>query len=348
MAKDMYKRQDIIKQIISTFFRYPKSFKAVCSIFHDSQKRIIYFEGIKQVSDAIKKYKQSCKKDYHRFKYNYSQIKQISELLAWLENNTELKLFDEFYDFNHLVNIELPILDNEKMTNYLFNTGTSSQLFDLCENKEEALYRALCSDNIGLINRVFMVLTINLCKSTNNIIELHEILSNLCTKALSNAAQNYIREKLNCYDIFLHNNDAFTLLSEAEEVEKNDKLSLNAKNKRKQAIVSLIKSFASQPQELDKLTLTIIAANIKILGLTTSHELSAAFMSMDDVLNMEDQLYWLKQMLKIAKRENELHAKTYENEIRKFTADMKLADFKKVRERMVSQLNEFAKALYKI
>jgi hypothetical protein len=125
---EMYKKQNIVKQVMSAFFQYPKSFKAVCSIFHDSQKRVLYFEAIKQASDVIRKYKQSCTKDYHRFKYGYSQIKQISELLAWLENNTELKLFDEFYDFNYLVNLELPILDNEKMANYLFNTGTSSAI----------------------------------------------------------------------------------------------------------------------------------------------------------------------------------------------------------------------------
>lgn len=346
MAKEKHKKQNIVKQMISAFFQYPKSFKAVCGIFHDSQKRIIYCEILKHASDAIKKYEQGCEKNYHRFKYDYSEIKQISELLAWLENSTELELFKEFYDFNHLVNVELPILDNEKMANYLFNTGTSSQLLDLNENKEEALYRALCSDDIGLINRVFMVLTANLPKSTNNIIELHSILSNLCSKTLSNTVENYVREKLNCYDTFLHNNDAFTLLNEAEGVEKSDELSRNAKNKRKQAILSLIKSFSCQPQELDRLTLTIIAANIEILGLTTSHELATALMDMGEILDMEDQLYWLKQVLEIAKKENELRAKAYENEIRKLTAEyMKLADFNKVRECMVSQLNEFAKAL---
>jgi uncharacterized tellurite resistance protein B-like protein len=218
------------------------------------------------------------------------------------------------------------------------------QLFDLNENKEEALYRALCSDDIGLINRLFTVLTMNLPDNTSNITELYDILSDIYKRlksTLSKEIKQFVKNKLDSYDTFLRNNNAFTLLNEAEEVEKNDELSRNAKNKRKQAILSLIKSFASQPQELDKLTLTIIAANIEILGLTTSHELADVFTNMDNALNAEDKFYWLKQMLEMAKGDNELRAKAYAKEIMRGTANP--TNLKKIREYLVLQLNEFAK-----
>lgn len=78
------------------------------------------------------------------------QLKKLSKVAVAIEETTDSKLLEKFNDGHPLREINIAYASGEA-TNYLFSLSDSSELYDLEENREKAIYQAIKSDDRELV-----------------------------------------------------------------------------------------------------------------------------------------------------------------------------------------------------
>lgn len=103
-------------------------------------------------------------------KKDVAQLKRLSDVAVAIEETTDEELLRPFDDNHPLKKANIALVpddkENLKGANYLFSIGSSSKLYDLKEDKKEALYQAVKSDNVGLVKRLLAILLYNDQKDT--------------------------------------------------------------------------------------------------------------------------------------------------------------------------------------
>lgn len=84
------------------------------------------------------------------------QLKKLSKVAVAIEETTESELLEKF---NPLREINIAIYAPEEAKNYLFSLSDSSELYDLKEDREKAIYQAIKSNDRELVKHLMMILT---------------------------------------------------------------------------------------------------------------------------------------------------------------------------------------------
>ncbi|APR99047.1 hypothetical protein [Wolbachia endosymbiont of Folsomia candida] len=156
-----------------------------CESLDNKEKQELYRQVLKKAKDAIES-------------NDISQLKKLSEVTVVMEEVCEKELIKSCDDENPLREANI-VVENKGLTNYLFSLGGSSKLYDLRENKEEALYQAIKSNDVELVKHL---LTILLPEKINkmDLDYLHEKLSKAYEEPnLSEDMKIYLENKIRLY-----------------------------------------------------------------------------------------------------------------------------------------------------
>lgn len=127
------------------------------------------------------------------------QLKKLSEVAVAAEEASERELLKPFDDENPLREANI-VVEGDGLTNYLFSIGDSSKLYNLREDKGEALYKAIKSDDVELVKHVLIVLLSDDFEEKVDPKDLVALLSSAYEELnLSKDMKNYLKKKIGFY-----------------------------------------------------------------------------------------------------------------------------------------------------
>lgn len=88
-----------------------------------------------------------------------AELKKLSKVAVAIEETIDSKLLEKFYDGHPLREVNIAIYAPEEAKNYLFSLSDSSELYDLKEDREKAIYQAIKSNDRELVKHLLMILT---------------------------------------------------------------------------------------------------------------------------------------------------------------------------------------------
>ncbi|APR97840.1 hypothetical protein [Wolbachia endosymbiont of Folsomia candida] len=186
------------------------------------------------------------------------QLKKLSEAAVAMEEVSEKELLESFDDENPLKEANI-VVERDGLTNYLFSLGDSSKLYDLRENKEEALYQAIKSDDVELVKHVLIVLLSSDFEGKVDLKGLVKLLSKGYEELnLSKDMKNYLERKIGfCRFLcdFKFDEDPIELFANRSEVDYEiDKflLSLITKKTKEEELLSEISSMIELLKKYEK------------------------------------------------------------------------------------------------
>ena len=167
-----------------------------CKSLSDKEKVDTYKWVLDETKNVIEKTK------------DFAKLKRLSDVAVAIEETTDKELLKSFDDGHPLRGANIPVIlgneEDSERTNYLFSIGSSSKLYDLRENKEEALYQAIKSDDAGLLKRLLAILLDNDQKDTHqlDLQQTKEFLSKSYEELKSNISddmKSYLEKQIRFY-----------------------------------------------------------------------------------------------------------------------------------------------------
>src|SRR6266550_6598381 len=122
-----------------------KQLKEHCALLSSEEKQSLYSEVLNEVRNTPRDSRKGI-----------DQLKKLSKVAVAIEETTESKLLEKF---NPLREINIAIYAPEEAKNYLFSLSDSSELYDLKEDREKAIYQAIKSNDRELVKHLLMILT---------------------------------------------------------------------------------------------------------------------------------------------------------------------------------------------
>ncbi|RDD34847.1 hypothetical protein Wcon_01045 [Wolbachia endosymbiont of Cylisticus convexus] len=225
--------------------------KKHCQLLDVEEKIILYEQLLDKAKDILKNSRDDV-----------AELKKISKAAVAIEETTDQELLEKFNDDHPLREVDILIYSpqgNAKVTNYLFSIDNSSELCDLKEDKEKALYNAVKLNDVELVKKLLMILLPKeICNfDTKYLEELKILLSGIHKELqLSQDMKNYLVKTIKFYS-FLCNNFSLLVASPTD-------------------VKAMIDLFAAQPNidyQIDKLLLSFIVRDVeeKKLNSETSH-----------------------------------------------------------------------------
>lgn len=190
MLKISYCRVAVVKYQVSMELLSWTSvqIKEHCKSLDNKGKQKLYGQVLEEAKDAIES-------------NDIDHLKKLSEVAVVIEKVCDRGLLKNFDDENplRLANI---VVENDGLTNYLFSLGDSSKLYDLRENKEDALYKAIKSNDVELVRHLLIVLLPNYPEKMEKV-DLKDLVV-LLSKAyeeldLLDDMRNYLEKKMRFY-----------------------------------------------------------------------------------------------------------------------------------------------------
>ncbi|WP_341820740.1 hypothetical protein [Wolbachia endosymbiont (group A) of Myopa testacea] len=215
--------------------------KKHCQLLDDEEKVILYEQLLDKAKDILENSRD-----------NVSELKKISKAAVAIEEITDKELLEKFNDDHPLREVDILIYSpqgNTEVANYLFSTDNSSELYDLKEDKEKALYNAVKSNDVELVKKLLMILLPTEAGNfdTKYLEELKILLSGIHKELeLSQDMKNYLEKTIKFYSFLCSN---FNLLV----TNPTD-------------VKAMIDLFAAQPNidyQIDKLLLSFIVRDVE-------------------------------------------------------------------------------------
>ncbi|KLT23294.1 hypothetical protein wVul_0497 [Wolbachia endosymbiont of Armadillidium vulgare str. wVulC] len=185
-----------------------------------------------------------------------NQLKKLSNAAVAIEETTEQELLKEFNDDHPLrgVNVIVYPKKDGSEVNYLFSLSDSSELYDVKEDREKALYQAIKSSDIEIIKHLLIIVLPDNAKkvrklNSDYLKELETFLSKgykELEKNLSKDMKNYLEKKIRFVsflcDFKYQENPIESFASQADVDYQIDKflLSLIAENTKEKELLSKI------------------------------------------------------------------------------------------------------------
>ncbi|GFR05449.1 uncharacterized protein TNCT_404931 [Trichonephila clavata] len=119
--------------------------KEHCALLSSEEKQNLYSKVLNEVKSTPRDSREGI-----------DQLKKLSKVAVAIEETTESELLEKF---NPLREINIAIYAPEEAKNYLFSLSDSSELYDLKEDREKAIYQAIKSNDRELVKHLLMVLT---------------------------------------------------------------------------------------------------------------------------------------------------------------------------------------------
>ncbi|MGL5028577.1 MAG: hypothetical protein ACRC6C_00290 [Wolbachia pipientis] len=121
-----------------------KQLKEHCTLLSSEEKLSLYSEVLNEVKNTPRDSRGGI-----------DQLKKLSKVAVAIEETIDL---EKFNDGHPLREISIAYV-SEGATNYLFSLSDSSELYDLEENREKAIYQAIKSNDRELVKHLLMILT---------------------------------------------------------------------------------------------------------------------------------------------------------------------------------------------
>lgn len=332
-----------------------------CLLYPDEQLKQ-YCQGLndKERQDLYKRVLEKAKETIENTK-DISQIKMLSRAAVVIEETTDKELLEPFNDDHPFRDVNIVTYSPEGNANYLFSIGDSSELYDVKEDREKALYQAIKSNDVEIIKHLLVILVpedIFLERPIELEISTHEV-----SYTYVKAGQAYKLKDMGTDDIrkidLKYLQELEVLLQQfyeelkpglTKDMENYLKKKLkfynflcNAKVNEKN-LSGLIKLFSAQSEinyQIDLLLLSLIAENME------KEELRKKINNMIDLLEkyrkfeeLEYKVRRLKLELADGKADKESLEKQ-ENEMREIEAKyIKVTDLAGERDELVKQLQQ--------
>jgi len=130
--------------LVQLLSKTPKQLKEHCALLSSEEKQSLYNEVLNEVKNTSRDSRGGI-----------DQLKKLSKVAVAIEETTESKLLEKF---NPLREINIAIYAPEEAKNYLFSLSDSSELYDLKEDREKAIYQAIKSNDRELVKHLLMIL----------------------------------------------------------------------------------------------------------------------------------------------------------------------------------------------
>ncbi|MFP3032942.1 MAG: hypothetical protein ACEY3M_18140, partial [Wolbachia sp.] len=121
--------------------------KKHCQLLDDEEKVILYEQLLDKAKDILENSRD-----------NVSELKKVSKAVVAIEETTDKQLLEKFNDDHPLREVDILIYSPQGNTEYLFSIDNSSELYDLKEDKEKALYNVVKSNDVELVKKLLMIL----------------------------------------------------------------------------------------------------------------------------------------------------------------------------------------------
>ncbi|APR97848.1 hypothetical protein [Wolbachia endosymbiont of Folsomia candida] len=157
--------------------------KKHCESLDNKGKQELYRQVMEEAKDATEN-------------HDIDKLKKLSEIVVVIEEVCDRGVLKDFDDENPLKEANI-VVESDGLTNYLFSFGDSSKLYDLRENKEEALYQAIKSNDVELVKHVLIVLLYGDFEGKVDPKGLVALLEKACEELnLSKDMKNYLEKKI--------------------------------------------------------------------------------------------------------------------------------------------------------
>lgn len=134
--------------LVQLLSKTPKQLKEHFALLNSEEKQSLYSEVLNEVKNTSRDSRGGI-----------DQLKKLSKVAVAIEETIDSKLLEKFYDGHPLREVNIAIYAPEEAKNYLFSLSDSSELYDLKEDREKAIYQAIKSNDRELVKHLLMILT---------------------------------------------------------------------------------------------------------------------------------------------------------------------------------------------
>lgn len=120
--------------------------KEHCQGLNDKERQDLYHQILSEAKEAIKNAK------------DVNQVKTLSRAAVVMEEIIGKKSIALLNTDNPFRKVNIVTCSSEGNINYLFSTGDSSELYDVREDREKALYQAIKSNDVEILKHLFEIL----------------------------------------------------------------------------------------------------------------------------------------------------------------------------------------------
>lgn len=184
--------------LVQLLSKASKQLKEHCALLSSEEKQSLYSEVLNEVKNTPR-----------NSRGGIDQLKKLSKVAVAIEETIDSKLLEKFNDGHPLREVNIAIYAPEEAKNYLFSSSDSSELYDLKEDREKAIYQAIKSNDRELVKHLLMILTsgdieIEFFKELETL--LSEIYEELKEK-LSQDMKNYLEKNISLKRFVCNNVD---------------------------------------------------------------------------------------------------------------------------------------------
>jgi hypothetical protein len=208
------------------------------------------------------------------------------------------------------------------MTNYLFSIGDSSELYDLEENREKAIYQAIKSNDVELVKQLLIVLLPDIHFEKISLEHLKELKTSLLKSyeelkpKLSKDMESHLDNELRFYGFLCSN---FNLLA--------------TKPIDIKAIIGLFKAQSDVNYQIDKLLLSLIAESVR------KEELLEKINNMIELLEKHEKFAELEYKVGRLKSELASGKSKYSAEVIKASIEERENEMKEIEEKYIKPID---------
>lgn len=293
--------------LIQLLSKTSEQLKEHCTLLSSEEKQSLYSKVLNEVKNTPRDSREGI-----------DQLKKLSKVAVAIEETTDSKLLEKFNDGHPLREVNIAYASGEA-TNYLFSLSDSSELYDLEENREKAIYQAIKSNDRELVKHLLMILVagdieIEFFK------ELEVLLSGAYEELKENLSQgmkNYLEKNISLKRFVCSN--VKVLVAEPVDV---------------RAMINLFIAQSEVNYKIDELLL------IKIAGALEEGELRLQINQMIELLMRQERFLELEYKVRRLKSELASGKSKYSDEVMKFIIEEREREMRGVEDKSDQIISE--------
>ncbi|WP_265026407.1 hypothetical protein [Wolbachia endosymbiont (group A) of Bibio marci] len=293
--------------LVQLLSKASKQLKEHCALLSSEEKQSLYSKVLNEVKNTPRDSRDGI-----------DQLKKLSKVAVAIEETIDSKLLEKFNDGHPLREINIAYASGEA-TNYLFSLSDSSELYDLKENREKAIYQAIKSDDRELVKHLLMILV-----SGDIEIEFFKELEMLLSgtyeelkEKLSQDMKNYLEKNISLKRFVCSNVNI--LVAEPVDV---------------RAMINLFIAQSEVNYKIDELLL------IKIAGALEEGELRLQVNQMIELLMRQERFVELEYKVRRLKSELASGKSKYSDEVMKFIIEEREREMRGVEDKSDQIISE--------
>ncbi|WP_264722800.1 MULTISPECIES: hypothetical protein [unclassified Wolbachia] len=293
--------------LIQLLSKTSEQLKEHCTLLSSEEKQSLYSKVLNEVKNTPRDSREGI-----------DQLKKLSKVAVAIEETTDSKLLEKFNDGHPLREVNIAYASGEA-TNYLFSLSDSSELYDLEENREKAIYQAIKSNDRELVKHLLMILVAGDIE-----IEFFKELEMLLSEAYEELKENLSQDMKN----YLEKN-----ISLKRFVCSNVKV-LVAEPVDVRAMINLFIAQSEVNYKIDELLL------IKIAGALEEGELRLQINQMIELLMRQERFMELEYKVRRLKSELASGKSKYSDEVMKFIIEEREREMRGVEDKSDQIISE--------